>query len=460
MSAPESQPGPDRPQDASAANPSAEASPSVPPFHVMAKPVCGLCNLDCEYCYYTAKPEELYPGTERFLMSDEVLDSYTRQFIEALPERVEFGWQGGEPTLAGIDFFRRAFELQDSYRKPGQQITNAFQTNGTLLDDQWCDMLAEREALVGISLDGPPQWHDAFRRDAAGNASFHRAWAGLERLRKRGVEHNVLVTLNAANAPHAGDIYRYFTNRGVQYLQFIPILERKPDGTPAEFSCSAEQFGRFMLDVFEVWAGRDVGKVSERYIDAVLHQIIFGASSMCCYAERCANAHVLEFNGDLYVCDHFVFKNWKIGNILETPLVELVRDAKLEEFAELKTALPRVCRDCEFLEFCRGGCPKHHMPIGTDPDRVNWFCKGYKMFLREALPELRRMAEYIKRGQTPPLAGPDPSKKRSAPIPAPGAPGPVPPEMARPVPRTQRKPKRNDPCPCGSGKKFKACCGR
>jgi len=426
------------------------------PFNIMAKPVCGVCNLDCRYCYYTSKPRELYPGVETFMMSEEVLDSYTRQYMEALPERCEFGWQGGEPLLAGKEFFRKAVELQVRHGRAGQTVANAMQTNGTLLDDEWCELFAEYKFLVGISLDGPPQWHDAFRRDRAGKPSFHRAWAGLELLEKHGVEFNVLVTLNSVNAPHAADIYRYFVNRGVRYVQFIPILEREPDGRPTDYSCTGEQFGRFMCEVFEQWSSRDVGRVSERLIDSVLHQLIFGAAAMCCYAERCANAHVLEFNGDLYACDHFVFRRWCVGNIMARPLAELVQDPLLEEFSRLKTELPSVCRDCEFLAFCRGGCPKHHMPIGTDAARVNHFCEGLKRFFREALPELRRMAEYFKRGEQPPLRGPlivTPSGAGGSEAFSAG-PGPLPP---RP---DARAPGRNDPCPCGSGRKYKNCCGR
>lgn len=415
------------------------------PFNIMAKPVCGVCNLDCTYCYYTSKPQELYPGVTDFHMPDEVLESYTRQYIEAMPTQAEFGWQGGEPVLAGLDFYRRAVELQKQYAREGQKIGNSFQTNATLLDEQWAEFLAAEGFLVGISIDGAAQWHDRYRRDRAGNPTFHRAWAGLDLLRSHGVEYNVLVTLNSVNAPHAGDIYRWFVKRGVPYLQFIPILERKPDGGIAEFSCSGEQFGRFMLDVFELWASRDVGRVSERFIDNVLHTLIFGKAATCCYSERCANAHVLEFNGDLYACDHFVYPEWRIGNIMETPLAELVRDEKLDEFARLKTDIPAECRDCEYLELCHGGCPKHHVPIGTDQDRVNHFCRGYKLFFREALPELRRMAEYFKKGQQPPQV----RAKAPAASPAPDA-----------APGASSRPGRNDPCPCGSGRKFKNCCGR
>ncbi len=423
----------------------------VRPFYIMAKPVCGVCNLDCRYCYYTMKPAELYPGVTKFMMTDEVLEKYVREYCQVMPVQANFGWQGGEPLLAGKDFFRKAVDWQKEYGVEGGLIANALQTNGTLLDDEWCEFLAEYNFLVGLSLDGPPEWHDRFRLDPNGEGTFHRAWAGLELLRKHGVEFNILVTLNAKNAPHIGDIYRYFVNRGIHWLQFIPILELDEAGQPEPYSCSSEQFGRFMLDVFELWRGRYVGAVSERLIDSVLHTIVHGEAALCCNAVSCANAHVLEFNGDLYACDHFVFAEWLIGNIMETPLAELVTSPKLAEFARLKTELPDACRDCEYLPYCNSGCPKHHLPPATtgDAKRVNHFCEGYKMFFREALPELQRIAEYIKRGQTPPAPG--------APE-APGAPGG--PVGAASAPAADPAPSRNSPCPCGSGRKYKHCCGK
>jgi len=429
------------------------------PFNIMCKPVSGRCNLDCGYCYYTMKPRELYPDVQRFQMTEEVLEAYTRQYLRAMPVHCDFGWQGGEPLLAGKAFFRRAVGFQKAYGTAGQEVANALQTNATLLDEEWCEFLAAHHFLVGISLDGPAQWHDAFRKDARGEGTFHRAWRGLELCGKHGVEFNVLVTLNSVNAPHAGDLYRYFTNRDIRYLQFIPILERYPDGRPRPFSCTAEQFGRFHLEVFRLWAARDVGRVSERFIDNVLHKIIYDKASMCCYAERCANAHILEFNGDLYACDHFVYREWKIGNIMERPLADLLRDGRLAEFADLKLRLPDACRDCEFLDFCHAGCPKHHVPVGTDPARTNWFCGGLKLFFREALPELRRIAGTIRRGELPPPAGapaPEDADRlaRFEAGPAPDAP------LSRKEQMRAKPPGRNDPCPCGSGRKYKRCCGR
>lgn len=413
----------------------------IQPFHIMCKPVSGICNLDCQYCYYTMKPAELYPGTDRFQMTDETLAAYTRQYLEAMPIRCEFAWQGGEPLLAGKEFFRKAVGFQKEFGRPGQVVTNGLQTNGTLLDEEWCEFFRESQFLVGISIDGPAQVHDVFRRDKGGNPTWQRAWAGLELMAKHGVEFNVLVTLNAANAPHAGNIYRYFVNRGVRYLQFIQVLERKP-GTdePTDFSCTAESFGRWMLDVFEQWASRDVGRVSVRFIDDALHALIYGRASTCVHTQRCAAAYVLEWNGDLYACDHFVYREWLLGNLLATPLTDILAGPRLEEFAALKTELPAACRECEYLPMCWGGCPKHHRPIGTDAARVNHFCEGYRMFFSRAMPELERIAEYTRRGERPPTRGDDAAQEARTP----GA----------------ARPGRNDLCPCGSGRKYKKCCGK
>ncbi len=421
----------------------------IRPFNIMAKPVSGVCNLACQYCYYRDKPATLYPETDKFQMPDEVLEAFTSQYIEAMPKQVDFNWQGGEPLLAGLEFFERAVELQKKYQKPDQKITNALQTNAVLLDDPWCEFIAGEGFLVGISLDGPAQWHDSFRLDHAGDGSFARAWAGMQRLTAAGGECNILVTLNSTNAPHGGDIYRYFVNRGIQYLQFIPILERDENGKPTDYSVTPAQFSQFLLDVFDQWSSRDAGRVSERFIDNAIHTLLFGQASTCCYAQRCANAHVLEFNGDLYACDHFVEKPWLIGNIMDRPLAALLADEKLTEFARLKTDLPADCVDCEFLAFCNGGCPKHHMPIGTDPARKNYYCEAYKTFFAEALETLKGMAEYFRKGQRPPLRNASADKSAAKPAVAAGA-GSV----------QAKKPKRNEPCSCGSGRKFKSCCGK
>ena len=368
---------------------------NIYPFTIIAKPVSGICNLNCKYCYYVSKPKELYPQVKSFLMTDETLSSFIKQYIEAMPQYCSFHWQGGEPLLAGKDFFKKVVSLQNTHRLPNQIITNALQTNGTLLDEEWCDFFRENHFLIGISIDGAPQWHDYYRKDRNGNNTFYQTWAGLELLEKTGVDFNVLVTLNNRNISHGGNIYRYFTNRNIRHLQFIPIVERTKDGRIADFSCNAEQYGKFLLETFEIWFNRDIGKVSVRFFDNVIHTILYGQSEMCCYARRCANAFVLEFNGDLYVCDHFVFPEWKIGNILETPLVELLQSSKIEEFAKLKTELPDVCKDCEFLNYCWSGCPKHHIPSDTSAKRVNYLCQSYKMFFSKSLDKFEVLARHL-----------------------------------------------------------------
>ncbi len=410
----------------------------------MVKPVCGVCNLSCGYCYYKDKPRELYPAETRFQMTPEALESFTRQYMALHPERAEFGWQGGEPMLAGREFYRRAVELQRQFGRPGQTVANALQTNGTLLDEAWCDLLAEHRFLVGLSLDGPPPWQDAFRKDAAGAGSFARAWKGLELLRARGVEFNVLVTLHRANVPHAADLYRYFVNRGVRYVQFIPILERDAAGRPAEFSCTPQQYGRFLVEVFRLWRARDVGRVSERFIDSVLHQLLFGSPASCCQAPRCANAFVLEYNGDLYACDHFVAPDYRLGNILEMPLAAMVGSERQRRFGLAKReALPRYCLTCPARSLCHGGCPKDRLLATPDGEPgLNYLCEGYRAFHTHSERAMQFMAGELCAGRPPANVMLYLAQDESA--------------------REERfgRARRNDPCPCGSGRKFKQCHGR
>jgi uncharacterized protein len=427
----------------------------VRPFNIMAKPVSGVCNLDCRYCYYSHKPQDIYAGAEKFLMADDILASYTRQYMEAMPEHCEFSWQGGEPLLAGKDFYQKALAFQKQFARPNQVVANALQTNATLLDDQWCEFFREHNFLIGVSLDGPQRVHDRFRMDQDGNPTWHRAMAGLDLLAKHRVEFNILATLNSANAGLGGDLYRFFVNRGVRYLQFIPVLERQADGLPTLHSCTAAQYGRFLIETWDQWLSRDIGKVSERFIDSALHVLVHGQASICCYARQCANAHVLEFNGDLYACDHFVFERWRLGNIMDSQLAELIQGKRLEEFAQLKQATPDACRQCEYLPLCNGGCPKHHFPIGADPARVNHFCQSYKTFFKHALGDLERTADYIRRGQMPPCP-----KTKVGPAKAPGAQSPALASVSATAARGAKPPGRNAPCFCGSGLKYKNCCGR
>lgn len=410
---------------------------SIRPFNVMIKPVCSTCNLDCTYCYYKMKSKELYGTKNALKMTDDLLEDFTVQYIRAMPEMCAFNWQGGEPLIAGLDFFRKAMQLQKKYARPNQLIKNNIQTNGTLLNKEWCRFFRENNFLVGISIDGPETLHNRFRRDAAGKGTFMAAWTGLELLRNNNVEFNVLVTLNSENTSKGREIYRFLVNRGVKYIQFIPILERKSDGSIADFSCPPRHLENFLGDVFSCWKDHDVGRVSVRFIDDLLHYLFSGLSPVCCNSRACANAFVLEWNGDLFVCDHFVFRDWLIGNIKDRPLEELLASPTIRKFAELKTDLPAECRPCDYLQYCHGGCPKHHVPLGTDPGRVNYFCQAYKTFFAAARDELKHIAGVLQAENT--------EKELSS----------VPERSSLPAGKTGR----NDPCPCGSGRKYKLCCG-
>jgi len=410
----------------------------IKPFNVMIKPICSTCNLDCAYCYYKTKSKELYGSASGIKMSVALLEDVTVQYLRTMPQTCAFNWQGGEPLIAGLDFFRTAIKLQKKHAYPNQLIANNIQTNGTLLTEEWCRFFKENNFLVGISIDGPETSHNRFRRDREGKGTYSSAWTGLELLRKHDVEFNVLVTLNSENTSKGKKTYRFLVNRGVRYIQFIPVMERNPDGSIADFSCAPRELEKFLVDVYSCWKEHDVGKVSVRYIDDLLHYLLYRRPAICCNSRKCANAFVLEWNGDLFACDHFVFKEWLIGNIKREPLEELLKSPVVEKFARLKTDLPEECRKCNYLQYCNGGCPKHHVPIGTNAARVNYFCRAYKTFFSRALEELKHLAGGARSGNTKNGLSSGNEKTRLS----------------------REKIGRNDPCFCGSGRKYKLCCGR
>ncbi|MBN1812449.1 MAG: anaerobic sulfatase maturase [Anaerolineae bacterium] len=409
---------------------------SAPAFHVMLKPRGPVCNLDCAYCYYLSK-KDLYPDAD-FRMTDEVLETFTRQYIEAqrVPE-VTFGWQGGEPLLMGPDFFRRAVALQEGYRKPGMRVANALQTNGTLLDDAWCRFLREHDFLVGLSLDGPREVHDAYRVDKGGNPSFDRAMAGLALLKQHGVEFNILTTVHAANAGRPVEVYRFLRDEvGTQFIQFIPIVQREGEGVSAQ-SVTAKQYGDFLNAVFDEWVRRDVGCVFVQIFDVALAAWVGERPGLCVFDETCGNALVLEHNGDLYACDHFVEPQHRLGNILDAPLVDLVGSERQRRFgSDKRDALPETCQACEVRFVCNGGCPKNRL------QDVNYLCEGYKAFFRHIDGAMRFMAVELK-ARRPPANIMHHLVRQEA-------------ELERRFARANR----NDLCPCGSGRKFKHCHGR
>ena len=375
-------------------------------FHVLAKPSGPICNLDCEYCFFLSK-ESLYPG-DRFRMSESVLDLYIRQLLESQPgPEITIAWQGGEPTLMGVDFFRQALDKAEQYRRPDQVLEHTIQTNGTLLTDEWCELFAAHGFLVGISIDGPPALHDTYRVDKRGNPTFAKVRRGLELLRAHEVDFNVLCTVNAANQDHGLEVYRYFRDElGARYIQFIPIVERDNEtgfqegDRVTDRSVDPHAWGRFMISVFDEWVVRDVGTVFVQAFDAALASWMHLPASVCVFAETCGDALALEHNGDLYSCDHFVEPKHLLGNITQTHMVELVTSPKQRAFGNAKRdTLPRYCLECEVRFACNGECPKNRFTLTPDGDPgLNYLCAGYKAFFNHIDGVMRLMAERLRHG--------------------------------------------------------------
>lgn len=388
----------------------ARVPPTAPPaFHVMLKPRGAICNLDCAYCYYLSK-ERLYPGS-RFRMASELLKTYTRQYIEAqrVPE-VTFAWQGGEPTLMGLDFFRLAVEFQQEYHRPGVRIHNALQTNGIALDDGWCRFFRKHNFLVGISLDGPCDLHDAYRVDKGGKPTFDHVMARVALLKQHGVDFNILATVHAANADHPLEVYRFLRDEvGALFIQFIPIVERDNDtgfqegDKVTERSVAGRQYGGFLIAIFDEWVRRDVGRVFVQIFDVALTAWLGQRPGLCIFEETCGTALVMEHNGDLYSCDHFVEPRYKLGNIQEISLVEMVGSEQQRQFGLAKRdTLPRYCRECQVRFICNGGCPKNRILRAPDGELgLNYLCEGYKAFFTHIDRPMQIMAAELQAGRPP-----------------------------------------------------------
>jgi uncharacterized protein len=418
-------------------------------FHVMSKPTGSACNLHCDYCFFLKK-ERLYPGSN-FRMSDDVHEAYIKQLFEAhqVPQ-VTVAWQGGEPTLMGLDFFRRSVALQKKYQKPGTSIENTFQTNGILLDDAWCSFLHENGFLIGLSLDGPKELHDTYRKDKGAHGTFDRVMKAVRLLQKHQVEFNILCTVNSKNANHPLEVYRFFRDDvRAQYIQLIPIVERENESGYQEGnkvtdrSVRPEQFGRFLIEIFAEWIKRDVGRTFVLTFDGALAGWLGMAGTVCIFGPTCGQGTALEHNGDLYCCDHFVEPANLLGNILKTPMIELVASEKQRRFGQDKLeSLPRYCRECDVLFVCNGECPKNRFIETPDGERgLNYLCEGYKAFFKHADRSMKIMADLLRQGR---LA------EEVMQVPAP-------PGMMHAAAET--KVGRNAPCPCGSGMKYKHCHG-
>ncbi len=436
--------------------------PDAPPaFHLLAKPTGAICNLDCTYCFFLSK-EMLYPGS-RFRMADDLLETYLRQLIEAharSPE-VMVAWQGGEPTMMGLDFFRRSVEIAGSLIRPGQRVLYTIQTNGTLLDDEWGQFFKQNDFLVGLSIDGPRAIHDTYRVDKGGKPTFDRVMAGLEVLQRHGVEWNALTTIHSANQDRGREVYRFLRDGcGARFMQFIPIVERATAETFAaanagwgehvrdrplyrqegdlvtERSVSPEGYGRFLIDVFEDWVRRDIGEVYVQIFDVALANWYGEPPGLCIHSETCGLALALEHTGDLYSCDHFVEPAYKLGNIRETRMIDLIVLPQQTAFGEAKRdTLPRFCLECDVRFACHGGCPKDRFT--TDPygePGLHYLCPSYKAFFGHIRPAMDAMCELLRAERAPAeLVGRYASEDRAR--------------------------GRNEPCTCGSGRKWKVCHG-
>ncbi len=400
-------------------------------FQIFVKPAGATCNLDCRYCYYRDK-SSLYTDSGPFRMTEGMLEDYIIQHIEAASgTEVNFSWHGGEPTTLGLEFFRQVVSLQQKHRPAGWSIRNGIQTNGLLLDDEWCRFFAAEGFSVGLSLDGPAELHDPYRVTRGGKPTHVQAMRAFEFLRTRNVHTDILCVVHGLNVQHPLSVYRFFRGIGCRYLGFLPAVECAPErqGGVSEHTPSAEDYGAFLCRVFDEWVARDVGRIMVQSFDEAARPALGLEHSLCVFRETCGQIPVLEHNGDLFPCDHFVDREHRLGNIRQTPLDQLLDCDEQRRFGDAKRdALPRYCRNCEVLAMCNGGCPKYRFILTPDGEPgLNYLCAGLKRFFLHSRAPLARLVS-SQRGPAPGF--------RSAPA----------------------KAGRNDPCPCGSGRKYKKCC--
>jgi uncharacterized protein len=366
-------------------------------LHIIAKPIGPVCNLDCTYCFYLEK-EALFPKGENFRMSDQVLEAFTRQYIEAQPQaEVEFVWHGGEPMLLGMDFYRQALKLQKKYRK-GKKIKNSIQTNGVLLNDQWAEFLKKNDFFVGISLDGPREVHDIYRKDRAGRGTFDKVLKGLRLLKKHGVEFNILACVAKETAYKPLEVYEFLKNEGVEFVQFTAVVERDPAGKVTPWSVEPEKYGEFLIKIFDQWVRQDVGKVFVMNFEWALNNWVGNPSPICLFAQECGRALAIEHNGDVYACDHFVYPKYLLGNLLKDELKALVELPKQRAFGAAKAKdLPRYCKSCAYLFACRGECPKRRfLKTPLDEPGLNYLCAGYKKYFSHIDKYMRAMVQLLR----------------------------------------------------------------
>ena len=432
----------------------------MPQLSVMFKTVSSDCNLDCGYCYYR---ESLYggrgSGSPRHRISAAMLERFIPEYMEYVADAhvASFSWQGGEPTLAGLPFFERVVALQAAHARPPMAISNALQTNATLIDDAWAAFLKTYDFLVGVSVDGPREVHDAARRDARGRGSFDRVMAGVARLGRAGVAVNALCVVGPHNVERPGELMRFYRAEGFSHVQFIPCMDFQAmdPGRPPAYTITPAQYGAFLVGLFDAWYCDGRPMVSVRTFDNLLQSYVGVPNELCVHAERCDASLIVEHNGDVYPCDFYVDSPWRLGSVMETPLREIVASPARAAFVRHKRPLPRPCQECEWLAVCKSGCPRNRTPRPDGTASPDYFCESYRMLFRHADGRFRHLREriacrqrYLEAVGRLQVAAPVTGTARGE--------GRCP--AAQPV-RRQVAVGRNDPCPCGSGRKHKACCG-
>jgi uncharacterized protein len=409
-------------------------------FQIFAKPAGPICNLDCHYCYYLKK-KQLYPEGESFFMPDDILEQYIIQHIDACPESViRFSWHGGEPTVLGLDYFRKIVSLQKKHKPPNRRIANGIQTNGTLLDDEWCRFLGNEGFAVGLSLDGPQEIHDRYRLTKDGKPTHKKTMSGYELLRKYKVYFDILCVVNSYNVKYPHKVYQFFRKIEAPYISFLPMVEPRTDNESgvSALTVPAEAWGIFLCTIFDEWMSRDIGRIKIQIFEEAARTAFGQEHSLCIFRPICGDIPVVEHNGDFFSCDHFVDTEHRLGNILETPLLDLLESQRQKAFGQAKLdTLPRYCRDCEVRAMCNCGCPKNRFIKTPDGEAgLNYLCAGYKRFFNHCRPFVSAVAAQWSRQNL----------KQQMPM------------MQTADVRRSHKLGRNDPCPCGSGKKYKNCC--
>ncbi len=408
-------------------------------FSLLVKPSSADCNLRCKYCFYLGKCD-LYPENTRHRMSDAVLRKIISSFLATDQNVYSFGWQGGEPTLMGLDFFKKVTEYQMEYGRTGVTVANGLQTNATLLDDEWAEHLFKYKFLVGVSVDGPAEIHDRFRVTNDGRGSHVDVMNGISVLRRNNVEFNILTLVSQSNVNKPRDIFRYLCDMGVKFHQYIECVEFDQNGKLLPFAINGEEWGDFLCAIYDEWMQNDPRKVSVRLFDNILAKMVDNAETTCTIGTDCRHYLVVEHNGDIYPCDFFVEPELKLGNIMENTWDEMRSSKLYEQFGKRKSQCNEQCGKCEYLQFCAGCCPKNRETRGADPSRLSLLCSGWKKFYKHALPGLSELADDIRRDRK--MA----ARMRS--------------DTMLGAQNLTRKVGRNDLCPCGSGKKYKKCCGR